>query len=133
MCSTRFSPPTAQRKALLPARRRCPCPTSKPPPSAPSLWSAEAFATKPGYDGVVEAICNGVPVPYVRHGDWPEEPGLIAWPSAAVPAAEIGRESLGADALVGPLEDLLVRTWPDPSAPSGIGEAAALLAPRLEF
>ncbi len=97
------------------------------------LCSVAAFVTKPGYGGVVEAGYNGVPVLYVRRGDWPEEPGLIAWLSAAVPAAEIGREALGAGALVGPLEDLLGRTRPDPPVPSGIDEAAALLAPRLGF
>lgn len=42
------------------------------------LRSVDAFVTKPGYGGFVEAGCNGVPVLYVRRGDWPEEPGLTA-------------------------------------------------------
>ncbi len=71
------------------------------------LCSADAFVTKPGYGGIVEAGCNGVPVLYVPRGDWLEEPGLIAWLSAAVPAVGIGRTALAAGALVEPLEELL--------------------------
>lgn len=95
------------------------------------LRSADAFVTKPGYGGVVEAGCNGVPVLYVPRGDWPEEPGLIAWLRAAVPAAEIGRDALAAGALAEPLENLLAQPRPDPPAPTGIEEAASLIAPRL--
>ncbi len=94
------------------------------------LGSADAFVTKPGYGGIVEAGCNGVPVLYVPRGDWPEEPGLIAWLGAAVPALEIGRDALAAGALTGPLEDLLAQPRPDPPAPSGIDEAAGLIAPH---
>ena len=95
------------------------------------LCSADAFVTKPGYGGVVEAGCNGVPVLYVPRGDWPEEPGLIAWLAAAVPAAEIGRAAFGSGALTGPLEDLLAQPRRDPPVASGIDEAASLIAPHL--
>lgn len=88
------------------------------------LGSCDALITKPGYGAFVEAACGGVPVLYVRRGDWPEEPGLTAWLARHNRCREITRAQWTA----GDVESDLRALWemPAPPRPRPVGiEAAA--------
>lgn len=94
------------------------------------LASSDGIVGKPGYGTFAEAACNGVPIVYVRRGDWPEERVLIEWIERHARAAEIDREALGGGAFAGVLE----RLWappPAPPAPSGVEEAVRVLLALL--
>lgn len=43
------------------------------------LASCDVLLTKPGYGAFTEAACNGIPVLYVKRGEWPEQEYLIRW------------------------------------------------------
>ena len=47
---------------------------------------------KPGYGLVSEATCNGVPMLYIKRGDWPEEPYLLDWLQENNLCVELSRE-----------------------------------------
>lgn len=96
------------------------------------LASSDGVVGKPGYGTFAEAACNGVPIVYVRRGDWPEEPALIAWIGRHARAAEIGRETLWEGSFGGALERLWAAPHPRPPAPSGVEEAVNALAELLD-
>lgn len=95
------------------------------------LGGVDLMLVKPGYGTFTEAACNGVPVLYVRRGDWPEEPALIEWLHALMPAAEIDLETLVSGRLWEVVADLLAAGPPAPVPPSGVEAAADLIAPML--
>lgn len=71
------------------------------------LCSADALIGKPGYGSFSEAACHGLPVLYVRRGDWPEEACLVDWLTRIGRCQEIGREEL----VGGEIGDALHRLW----------------------
>lgn len=91
------------------------------------LRASDAVITKPGYGVFAEAACNGVPVLYVRRGDWPEEAGLIAWLRRHGRAREISPAQLAAGDLEADLQALWAEPAPPPPAPDGVDQAAARL------
>jgi hypothetical protein len=95
------------------------------------LCSSDALVTKPGYGAFVEAACNAVPVVYAPRTAWPEAPFLTRWLTARGRCVELGFEALFGDALAGRLAAL----WRQPTraavAPTGVDEAAALIAALL--
>lgn len=95
------------------------------------LASCDAVVTKPGYGTFVEAACNGVPVLFLRRNDWPEELHLRRWLGTHAVADEIKRTQLLSGQFHGPLEALLARRRGSPVLPTGVPEAATLLASRL--
>ncbi len=95
------------------------------------VCSADALITKPGYGSLVEAACNGIPVLYVRRGDWPEESHLVQWLEEHACCLELDRGSLERGEFGESLESLW-RQAPKPLvAPTGAVEAAELLEPYL--
>jgi hypothetical protein len=99
-------------------------------PFIDALASADALVTKPGYGGMVEAGCHGVPVLYARRDGWPEEPGLLAWLARHAPCRELARADLMRGAFAKPLETLWELPRPEPARATGAEEAAALIAQR---
>ncbi len=88
------------------------------------LGACDALVTKPGYGNVAGAVCNGVPVLYLRRGDWPEEPALVAWLRARGHAREIARARLADGAFAPELEALWAMGTPRPVPATGAEEAA---------
>lgn len=97
-----------------------------------ALASSDGVVGKPGYGTFAEAACNGVPVVYVRRGDWPEEPALIEWIATHARAAEIDRAALARGAFGEALERLWAAPPPPAPAPSGVDEAARVLLELLD-
>lgn len=95
------------------------------------LASADAVITKPGYGTFVEAACNGVPVLFVRRNDWPEEPYLRHWLGTHALADEIDRAQLLSGQFQDALEALLAGPRHAPVPPTGVTQAAAILASWL--
>ncbi|HDJ86562.1 MAG TPA: hypothetical protein ENG77_05590 [Chromatiales bacterium] len=95
------------------------------------LCAGDAVITKPGYGIFTEAACNGVPVLYVRRGDWPEEPGLIAWLRRHGRAREITGGQLRAGDLQTELRALWAAPAPVPPLPTGIEQAATRIEALL--
>ena len=91
------------------------------------LTSCDAIMTKPGYGTFTEAACAGIPVLYIRRGDWPEESCLLQWLHQNVACLEVEREALQA----GAVEISLKKLWglPRPPKPDATGavEAASFL------
>ncbi|MGQ0592160.1 MAG: hypothetical protein ACT4QB_05780 [Gammaproteobacteria bacterium] len=94
--------------------------------------SADALITKPGYGSFVEAACNGIPVLYTRRRDWPEEPYTIRWLARHARCRELERAELEQ----GRIADALQALWAQPErpavAPTGIAEAATIIASYLD-
>lgn len=90
--------------------------------------SADVLIAKPGYGTFVEAACNGARVVYVRRPDWPEQEFLIPWLRRHAPAVEVSAATLCSGPGRGLLEELASLPRGDAVEPSGIGEAAGLLA-----
>ena len=95
------------------------------------LGGVDLMLVKPGYGTFTEAACNGIPVLYVSRGDWPEEPALVDWLRALIPAAEVDLETLVSGRLWEVVADLLAAGPPAPVSPWGIEAAADLIAPLL--
>lgn len=95
------------------------------------LGSFDLMLLKPGYGSFTEAACNGVPVLYLSRRDWPEEPYLVPWLRARVPAREVSLPDLMAGRLAGPIAGLLAAGRSPPVDPSGIEAAADLIEPLL--
>lgn len=95
------------------------------------LCSVDALVTKPGYGSFTDAVCNGVPTLYVRRGDWPEEPSLVAWLRREARCAEISRASLESGLLAPALEALWSAPPRPPVPPDGVEQAADLLESLL--
>jgi hypothetical protein len=92
------------------------------------LRSCDALVGKPGYGTFAEAACNGAGVLYVRRGDWPEEPYLTEWVHQKGRAVEIDRSRLYRGDLRHALDALWALPRPAPVMPTGIEEAADVLA-----
>jgi hypothetical protein len=95
------------------------------------LASVDLVLTKPGYGTVTEAVANGIPVLYVRRGDWPEEPAIVAWMQRYARHQPISQQQLADGDLLPAIDRLLAQ--PPVVAPSfnGAAEAAAWIADRL--
>ncbi|MFA5531269.1 MAG: hypothetical protein WDA11_11445 [Thiohalomonadaceae bacterium] len=96
------------------------------------LASCDALLTKPGYGSFAEAAAAGVPVLYVRRGDWPEEPALTAWLHTHGRAVELSREALHAGHIAPALERLFAAARPAPVPATGAQEAADIIAGLLK-
>lgn len=97
-----------------------------------ALASSDGVVGKPGYGTFAEAACNGVPIVYVRRGDWPEEPVLIEWIGRHARAAEIDRKALWDGAFGGELDRLWAAPPSRPPAPSGVDDAVGVLLQLLD-
>ncbi len=97
------------------------------------LASSDGVVGKPGYGTFAEAACNGVPIVYVRRGDWPEEPALIDWMAKNARSAEIGRDALRHGAFGDEMERLRSLPAPRPPAPTGVDEAVRALLRLLDI
>ena len=95
------------------------------------VCSVDALITKPGYGSFVEAACNGIPILYVRRGDWPEEHYLVRWLPAQASCLELARRDLDRGELGEPLKSLWQQPLKLSVEPSGAAEAAELLEPYL--
>jgi hypothetical protein len=95
------------------------------------LASCDAIITKPGYGTFAEAACAGVPVLYVPRGDWPEEPYLVDWLAERVATRAVSADDFAAGRIAEPLRALLAAGPAEPVPPTGVGEAAELLAGLL--
>lgn len=95
------------------------------------LGACDAVLTKPGYGTFVEATCNDIPVLYVPRGNWPEEAPMVEWVQQQGRIVCIERETLMAGELAPALQSLLAQPRVQVPAPSGISEAATLLATVL--
>jgi hypothetical protein len=95
------------------------------------LASADALVTKPGYGSITEAVCNAVPVVFVRRGAWPEEPGLITWLRARGVGVEVTREALSQGDLGEALAGVWVALRPHAPAPTGGDDAARAIVGLL--
>lgn len=96
-----------------------------------ALACADALVTKPGYGAFSEAAAYGLPVVAVRRPDWPEAPYLEEWLARRVPLLGIDRGAFERGDFVEVLDGLLDRGRVAPTAPTGIDEAVAYLAPLL--
>lgn len=95
------------------------------------LRSCDLLVTKPGYGTFAEAGCAGVPVLYARRDDWPEEPHLSNWLTRHTRARGIEPKRMRAGDIGPELVDIMDLPNPSPAAPTGIDEAAAVLAAYL--
>jgi hypothetical protein len=95
------------------------------------LASSDAVVGKPGYGTFAEAACNGVPMLYVRRGDWPEEPYLVEWLDAHLPSRAIGRERLERGEFGPDLEALWERERLPPPEPTGVAQCGEILSSLL--
>jgi hypothetical protein len=92
------------------------------------LRSVDAVVGKPGYGTFLEAACNATPLLYVSRGDWPEQPCLTEWVIAHARAAEVSRDRFERGELREALEGLWALPVNPAVSPTGIDEAAQLLA-----
>ncbi|MEO5374904.1 MAG: hypothetical protein H7840_11585 [Alphaproteobacteria bacterium] len=104
---------------------------SLPLPFADLLRSSDLLVTKPGYGTFAEAGCLGLPVLYARRDDWPEEPHLGDWLKRHTRALAVDGATLRSGDIGAALASLLAQPAPVPATPSGIDEAAEVLARHL--
>ena len=90
--------------------------------------SVDLIITKPGYGMFAEAAAAGVPVLFTARGDWPETEALVTWLQENAHCAQITTDSLRAGTFEKELSRLLTQGPYAPVAPTGNGEAAALIA-----
>lgn len=95
------------------------------------LTAVDAVIGKPGYGTFAEVACHGVAMLYVSRGDWPEEPCLVEWLQNSARALEIPRAAFERGDVGDALQALWQRPRRPPIAPTGIDDAARLLAQRL--
>jgi hypothetical protein len=95
------------------------------------LASCDAVLTKPGYGTYTEAVCNGVPILTLARPDWPETAGMNDWARQHGRLQEISQAQFASGGFAAALQVLWQQPAVPPPAPTGIGEAAALLAARL--
>ncbi len=101
-------------------------------PYIDAVASADALITKPGYGSFVEAACNGIPVLYTCRRDWPEEPYTVRWLKEHARCRELPRADLETGAIAEHLDALWAQPERPPVSPTGIEEAASLVASCLE-
>lgn len=95
------------------------------------LRSCDVLLTKSGYGSFAEAVCNDIPVLYLKRPDWPEEPGLSQWLRTHGNALDISLDRLLAGDLRGLLLELLAQPRRPDLTPDGIEQAVAYLAGHL--
>jgi hypothetical protein len=83
---------------------------------------------KAGYRLFAEVVAPGKPVPYVRRGDWPEEPCLVKWLHSNGQPREILLDQLMAGALARELEYVIGMSTEHCEPPTGAEEAARTIA-----
>lgn len=91
------------------------------------LRSSDVLITKPGYGSFAEAACNGVPVLYVRRGDWPEEEYLVNWLQRVTRCQALSRAQFTTGAIATEVESMLARARPSALEPRGIADAVSEL------
>ena len=96
------------------------------------LASCDVLIAKPGYGSFTEAACHGLPVLYVPREDWPEAPYLTGWLHEHARALEVPRRDLETGRFADALDALLAQPARPPVQPSGIAEAADILAEQLK-
>ncbi len=94
------------------------------------LASVDCLVTKPGYGLFSEAACLGLPVVYVRRGDWPEEPYLTAWLHQYGRALALPRAALEGGELEAAVQTVLNRPA-KPAVEAGGAEAGLRLIQAL--
>ncbi len=99
---------------------------------ADAVASADAFVGKPGYGSITSAAVNGAPFLFMRRGDWPEEPPLIAWALDRIQALEVPPGQLWSGAIAGALDALWARPARPRVEPTGADEIAEALAALLD-
>lgn len=95
------------------------------------IASCDVLFTKTGYGSFVEASACATKVMYVQRPDWAEESVLKEWLHANNVAHGISRADFNEANYAHALENLLAAPAPTPIRPTGIDEAAELLADRL--
>ncbi|MFN3076384.1 MAG: hypothetical protein ABT940_05805 [Alphaproteobacteria bacterium] len=100
-------------------------------PFSDILQSCDAIITKPGYGTFVEAACGGIPVLFAGRDDWPEEPALGQWMSRHTRAIRMEMERLRRGDVAQALDVLLALPVPVPTQPTGVEEAAGIIAEML--
>jgi hypothetical protein len=95
------------------------------------LASCNVVLTKPGYNTLVEAACQGVAVLYAARDDWPEEPFLLDWLERHARARRLTQRQLYDGDFSADLDRLLDQPRPPRPQPTGVAEAVELLAARL--
>lgn len=95
------------------------------------LASVDVVITKPGYNTIVESVCQGRPALFVPRTDWPEQAVLVDWLYRHGRGAEIDRARFEHGDLRDAIEALMVLPPPTPVPASGTAEAAGLLAEYL--
>ena len=91
------------------------------------LRSCDGLITKPAYGMFVEAVCNNIPVIYVRRQDWPEESYLIEWLNTHGTGIEVSRSDFDSGRLEQALDVCCCEKQENRVAPYGIGESADIL------
>ena len=91
------------------------------------MASVDGLLTKPGYGMFSEAACLGLPVLFVRRGDWPEEPRLVEWLLQHDRAREVSRQALDSGRFLEDWRALLAMPPVTPPSPSGAAEGAAAI------
>lgn len=129
-------PQTPGLRYLLPAAWDCPHPnavsyTPTGTDFTELLRAADAVLTKPGYGTVAEAACNGVPLLYLRRDNWPEQDALMTWLHQVGRCREVQRQALDSGDWVKDLQTVLAEPEPTPVLPTGVEEAADILARYL--
>ena len=92
------------------------------------IASVDALIGKPGYGTFVEAACNGTPMLYALREDWPEQPALVEWFSREARGIAISAASLHKGEFMPALDALFALPARQAPQPTGVEEAAALLA-----
>lgn len=95
------------------------------------LSLADTVVTKSGYGTFAEAACHGTRVLFAERPDWPEAPHIESWLLDHGTAAAITQEALYQGAFLDDLRALLNRPASAPVAPTGAGDAAAILMAHL--
>ena len=97
-------------------------------PFADLISSCDALVGKPGYGTFSEAACNATPMLYVTRGDWPEEPYLVDWLEQHARCRQLQRDKFERGELAEALTQLLCMAPRTKINPSGINDAADMLA-----
>lgn len=97
------------------------------------LASADVLVTKPGYGSFTEAACNGVPVIFVRRGDWPEEPALVDWLQRQGNAAELTRREFAAGDYIAAFDTLATLPAKPAITPTGVEQVANIILETVRF
>lgn len=95
------------------------------------LKSCHVFMTKPGYGNFADAVCNQVPVLYVRRKDWPEEKYLVEWQCQHNRCLEVDRSQLLKGDIGDSIENVLRLPEAQVVAPTGVTQAADIISSVL--